>query len=1260
MEEDPPPPSISIVAFNSVLNKAFTYLECYGMGEGVDVLNLKDRLLKRMGEIQAVSDSIDYLEIKEKSTVYCTWIWQVRDAMEETEDAVDSIAYYECERATKVKKVQHKVQHPKPKFVKGKDVRAANSVFRICMRRLKNAVLDLDEVAADAYLHSYHETGYASQNNHESIDNLLIGRVTEKEEIVCWLTQPKSVTTDQGLSVFAVYGKGGMGKTALAQLVYRDEEVTECFDTMIWLHFTKTFDAEIMTRRISESVANWIFSYDTLEDLQKILISELNGKKFLLVLDDAQDGERIEEWEKLVSPLRNGQRGSKILLTTQELSVVNTFAKLSGAKPDLLHLNGLNCDDSLMLFRRYALGLEPYAAVSSGISEEGISLVIKRTLERFEGCPLLIKALGGYLGDSMPSNHLDEIIMLLGYNEYRGDTYHLLKLCYHGLPAHIQACFRYCSMFPREHKFDKNELVKLWIGSGLIPQVSDTKQSLEDIGQIYLNTLVRRSFLDKVVERNLCAEHQEYYVVPSSMHELACHFSLDECARVGTDDLQHVNERVRHLYIAQDNLFTPEKLEELSRLKHLRTLIIEGDLRDQKADNVLGEILKGLRCLRVLILPRTSSSFSLDEVANLIHLRYISLFKCEKSDLFNVFKLYHLRVLKICHLAAETTDFEDIIKLQHLRYLDVPGDYYPEVTQIGKLHELQELRYFVIRKNKGCGLSALSNLFDVKHLGLHEMENIVDPLDVAKFKLSHKTQLKSLSLTWSVQLTDSLDDQILDGLEPPRGLEELHIMRYRGRIPIWIAGESLLKLVYLEIKDCMSWDCIPALTALQSLKHLRLEHLSNLRCIGEDFEAHIESDAFIGTCFPPSLEILTIKLCPRLKRLPDLPLGLSKLVLELVGIELLPKIELIANDHPIESSSSSMQSKLVFLHVENCSDLASLNEGLLQQQEHLGSLQKLVIKRCENIEHLPPEGFSGLFQLKYLEVSSCPVLGMRRDTKDDLLPVSLKYLYISCCGDAEIPMLTSMHMLLALRRLSLFNCDNLKNLPSEGVFKALGRLHEITIARCRNLLSLGGLGAAGSVKLLTVVCCDKLEVSDSLGSLLVDDKSNDSIVDCSIELDKLKIDRQNLLLVEPLINLRSTKKLHICNDDGMTCLPKSWLLKNSASLDSIVIGVADSLVSLPPWLTELEHLQFLHIERASLIESIPEMPTSLRKLTILGCHPLLLERCLKDIGPDWPKIANIDTDLRAFSRGNLFLSHFYITLLWVNMIINKVDSMKRK
>lgn len=37
-------------------------------------------------------------------------------------------------------------------------------------------------------------------------------------------------------------------------------------------------------------------------------------------------------------------------------------------------------------------------------------------------------------------------------------------------------------------------------------------------------------------------EYQEYYVFPSSMHELAQHFSLGECARIDTGSLGHVDE----------------------------------------------------------------------------------------------------------------------------------------------------------------------------------------------------------------------------------------------------------------------------------------------------------------------------------------------------------------------------------------------------------------------------------------------------------------------------------------------------------------------------------------------------------------------------------------------------------------------------------------------------------------------------------------------------------------------------------------------
>jgi hypothetical protein len=1184
-----------------VLNKAFTYLQCYGIDKDMEAL--KDTLLKRLGEIQAVSDAVDYLKVKEKIAVFFIWIWPLRDAIEEVEDALDTIDYYELERATRSQKGSHKVHHSVSKFVKGEHVRFANAASRICMMRLRKALLSLDEVVTDAYFfidsqhigvpQYSHDTSDTSENSHGPIDTLVIGRENEKERVIFWLTQPESVSIAHGVSVFAVHGKAGMGKTVLAQLVYTDKEVMEAFDLMAWLHVPMNFDAETMTRLILESVTNRPFSLDTLEQLQHTLITELRAKKYFLILDDACDGDKIDEWKKFVDPLRWGRIGSKILLTTRELSTANIVAKLIGAEPELLLLGGLSYDDSMMLFRsRYAFSGD----MSQATFEENISHIVKSTVQKFEGCPLLTKALSGYLGANIFSKHLNETIRSMGDDEYSANTSWLLKLCYDGLPAHLQACFRYCSLFLRGHRFNKEELVKFWMGSGLILEDLDSQLRLEDIGHDYVDTLVRRSFLDKIVGEN-------YYVVPSAMHELAQFFSLGECARAEACELERVNKNVRHLCIAQHEFLTPEKLRVISCFKYLRTLIIEGGLRDQKTENILEKILRDLKCLRLLSLPRTFSSSYLDEVLNLVHLRYISLFKCSGSDLYKVFRLYNLQVLKFYHLSAQVNDFEDIIGLHHLRYLDVPENCYPKITQIGSLSKLQGLDRFSISKREGCGLFLLENLVSIRRLGLYEMENTAGYLDAAKLRLNHKTQLRSLSFTWGTCSTDNIDDKILNNLEPPRGIEELHIRFYTGHVPIWMVNESLSKLVVLVIKGCARWERIPSLATLHFLKHLRLEHLSQLRCISQDFES---------ICFPPFLETLTVKMCTKLKRLPDLPLSLNKLVLEFVGLEVFPKLDLsFAISQPNRSSPSTVQSKLVCLYVENCSYLVALNEGMLQQQEHLGSLQELVIKHCENLKHLPSKGFSAQVQLKYPKIVSCPLLRMRRDSEDGLFPVSLKYFDISCCGDAEVPLLTSLQRLINLRRLSLFDCNNLKSLPSEKIFKLLGVVHEISIARCRNLISLGGLGAVGSLRQLTIIGCEKL----SLEYYLVDDKSKEDVVGCSFELDRLKIDHPNILLVKPLINPMSIKELHICNGVGQTYLPKNWLLKNCASLRSIVIEAANSALSLPSLLKELERLQILQIERASLIQSIPEMCISLIKLTIRGCHPLLLMRLQKDTGP---------------------------------------------
>jgi len=76
-----------------------------------------------------------------------------------------------------------------------------------------------------------------------------------------------------------------------------------------------------------------------LNTLQEILRGKLSSKKFLLVLDDVWSDERRPDWEKLIAPLKLGQKGSKILLTTRMQSVVDIAERVLGGMAKSMMLN---------------------------------------------------------------------------------------------------------------------------------------------------------------------------------------------------------------------------------------------------------------------------------------------------------------------------------------------------------------------------------------------------------------------------------------------------------------------------------------------------------------------------------------------------------------------------------------------------------------------------------------------------------------------------------------------------------------------------------------------------------------------------------------------------------------------------------------------------------------------------------------------------------------------------------------------------------
>ncbi|PHT69093.1 hypothetical protein T459_28580 [Capsicum annuum] len=118
------------------------------------------------------------------------------------------------------------------------------------------------------------------------VESDVFGSQNEIERLIDRLTSKE--VSEKNLSVLPIVGMGGMGKTTLAQVVYNDKKVIDHFDLKGWFCVSEAYDASRITKGLLlQEIGSFDLKVDdNLNQLQVKLKKRLNGKRFLIVLDD--------------------------------------------------------------------------------------------------------------------------------------------------------------------------------------------------------------------------------------------------------------------------------------------------------------------------------------------------------------------------------------------------------------------------------------------------------------------------------------------------------------------------------------------------------------------------------------------------------------------------------------------------------------------------------------------------------------------------------------------------------------------------------------------------------------------------------------------------------------------------------------------------------------------------------------------------------------------------------------------------------------
>ncbi|XP_070674159.1 putative disease resistance RPP13-like protein 1 isoform X2 [Malus domestica] len=1010
-------------------------------GEFIDFLrarrldhSLVGRLKVKLMTLNAVLNDAEEKQIVDRDVGM--WLDELKHAVFEAEDLVDEIdtEASRCKAKDQTKKTQvwnFLSTSRKPFNYKGMNGRIEVLFNKLEDLANKKDILRLREDVVGGNVSQRTPTTSVVEDGFYTY-----GRDGDKDKLKDLLLLSDNESSSN-FSVVPIVGMGGVGKTTLAQLLFNDERVKKHFDTHAWVCVSEQYEALRVIKALMEEITKKPCDNLEMNSLEVQLREQLSGKRFLLVLDDLWN-ENYDDWERLRILFTYGAKGSKIIVTTRSRHVA---AIVHNTIP-IHDLKELSDEDCWSLLEKHAFRNENPGA-HLDLVEIG-----KEIARKCNGLPLAAKTLGGLLSCNLDYKEWNHILdSNLWDLPHPNSLLPSLRLSYHYLPAHLKRCFAYCSIFPKDYEFEKENVILLWMAEGLISQ-SESKKAMEEVGERYFNELLSRSLFQRP------RLDQPSFTMHDLINDLAMFVSGEFCLRLDQKNSHEVSKKVRHLSYMRGEFDTSPIFEPLKGVKCLRTFFpvslppYYGWNVGYVSNKVLDDLLLAQKCLRAFSLSRYKNITHLpDSIGNHIHLRYINLSYTAIERLPDtVCTLYNLQTLLLLGCSSLVELPADMRKLIHLRHLDIGGTNIKEMpVHMGRLKSLRTLTAFVLGKSTG---SSIAELRELSHLGgkisILNLQNVVGDIDDL---LKDKKDVNEVELSWGdVVSNDSVKEIcVLERLQPSVNLVKLTIRCYGGiSFPNWVGDLSFSNLQVMRLSDSGNCSSLPPVGQLPALKELYVERMNVVKSVGgelyggnqpfqcleklefgemPEWEEWQPSPSGGESPDFPRLKELRLRWCPKLRG--DLPTHLPSLkTLDVSECEVLHE-----NRASNTLNTESLRGSLEKLTIMGCPGLSLL----LESTETLPSLQMLRIGSVGGSKWLPHNSN----RLRSLTLYGCSSL---LSFPTNGLPTTLTSLRIQNCKKLEFLSREMMAKLTSLQSLYLIrSCDSLRSFPL-GIFPKLAYL----------------------------------------------------------------------------------------------------------------------------------------------------------------------------------------------------------------------------